>query len=55
MMTEAYDLGNGLGKYYGKEISDQIGSLSHMPLFFDMITNFKPGTPITSDLVIFIL
>ena len=56
MMTEAYGLSkvNELGKYYGnsKGIQDQIGPLSHMPLFFEMITNFKPGTEITADLVI---
>ena len=45
MMTEAYDLGNEIAKYYGKpsSIVDQIGSISHMPLNFDMITKFKPS------------
>ena len=53
-MTEAYGLGKDLGKYYGDPatIQDQIGSLSHMPLFFDMIRNFKQSTDMTSDLVI---
>ena len=42
MMTEAYKLDN-IGAYYGnsEDIEDQIGSISHMPLFFDMITKFK--------------
>ena len=44
MMTEAYNLGDKIVDYYGKSdtIVDQIGSISHMPLFFDMITKFKP-------------
>ena len=43
-MTEAYNLGDKIVDYYGKSdtIVDQIGSISHMPLFFDMITKFKP-------------
>ena len=43
MMTEAYNLGDKIADYYGKPstIVDQIGSISHMPLFFDMITKFK--------------
>ena len=42
MMTEAYNLDN-IGEYYGdsEDIVDQIGSISHMPLFFEMITKFK--------------
>ena len=45
MMTEAYGLGDKVAAYYGepKTIKDQIGSISHMPLFFDMITKFKPS------------
>jgi len=45
MMTEAYDLGDKIAAYYGKpsSIVDQIGSISHMPLNFDMITKFKPS------------
>ena len=45
MMTEAYNLGNKIADYYGEPstIVDQIGSISHMPLFFDMITKFKPS------------
>jgi len=41
-MTEAYNLEN-IAKYYGESetIVDQIGSISHMPLFFEMITQFK--------------
>ena len=44
MMTEAYNLGDKIADYYGQPetIVDQIGSISHMPLFFDMITKFKP-------------
>merc|ERR1711997_1081430 len=48
MMTEAYGLdASELVKYYGDSasITDQVGKLSHMPLFFDMIKNFKkPNT-----------
>ena len=45
MMTEAYNLGDKIAEYYGKpsSIVDQIGSISHMPLYFDMITKFKPS------------
>ena len=41
-MTEAYNVDN-IGAYYGgsEDIVDQIGSISHMPLFFEMITKFK--------------
>ena len=52
MMTEADLPVEELGKYYGKNVTDQIGTLSHMPLFFDMITNFKPWEgEITSEQV----
>jgi len=51
MMTEAYDV--DLGMYYGNSsaMKDQIGTVSHMPLFFGMISKFTEGVLVTADLV----
>ena len=53
-MTEAYGLdASELVKYYGDSASivDQVGNLSHMPLFFDMITNFKSSNQLNAETV----
>ena len=43
-MTEDYNM-DKMASYYGKpgDIIDQIGPISHMPLFFGMIEKFPVG------------
>jgi len=54
MMNGAFDDSTpDLAKYYGEpgEIVDQIGSISHMPLFFDMIKKFDGPASVTVEKV----
>lgn len=40
MMTEAYLSGSKVGRYYGN-VSDQRGDLSHLPLNFNLLSDFE--------------
>ena len=54
MLTGSLDgSSSDLADYYGEpnEIVDQIGSISHMPLFFDMIKKFNGPDSVTIEKV----
>lgn len=48
MMTEAYLPLDELIKYYGTNITDNVGTISHMPLNFGLITDFKTPSQVSS-------
>ena len=46
-MTEAYVGNDELMEYYGKVDNDGIGSISHMPVNFGLVSNFSNDQEIT--------
>ena len=50
-MTEAYLPVSELIPYYGKNFTEHAGDISHMPLNFGLIENFKSEGDVTADKV----
>jgi len=53
MMTEAFLTADKLTRYYG-EVSNQIGDIAHMPLNFNLLSDFKEDSSFTAAAVMLI-